>query len=200
MPDAPNLLDSDFEDAPDIDAHRGDYDLFCPDLEPGDALLFDAQVVHGSSANYSTDRQRRAFASRWCGNGVAYEARHATMPLLWEHGLANGDPLAGSLFPQILPQPIPAEGARRAGRPRAAASGLRRAGNERHRRTGGGDEVACPCGARSVWMELQFWFEFGSTYSYPAAMRIEALAAQRRVPVVLARIPARTDLSRPRLG
>ncbi|MDP6242797.1 MAG: DsbA family protein, partial [Myxococcota bacterium] len=23
---------------------------------------------------------------------------------------------------------------------------------------------------------LDFWFEFGSTYSYPAAMRIEALA------------------------
>ncbi|HJP02443.1 MAG: 2-hydroxychromene-2-carboxylate isomerase [Myxococcota bacterium] len=28
---------------------------------------------------------------------------------------------------------------------------------------------------------LEFWFEFGSTYSYPAAMRIEALAAARGV-------------------
>ena len=32
-------------------------------------------------------------------------------------------------------------------------------------------------------MNLQFWFEFGSTYSYPAAMRIEALAAQRGVAI-----------------
>jgi len=32
-------------------------------------------------------------------------------------------------------------------------------------------------------MDLQFWFEFGSTYSYPAAMRIEALAAQRDIAV-----------------
>ena len=32
-------------------------------------------------------------------------------------------------------------------------------------------------------MHLDFWFEFGSTYSYPAAMRIEALAAARRVTV-----------------
>jgi 2-hydroxychromene-2-carboxylate isomerase len=28
-------------------------------------------------------------------------------------------------------------------------------------------------------MRVEFWFEFGSTYSYPAAMRIEALAAKR---------------------
>lgn len=33
-------------------------------------------------------------------------------------------------------------------------------------------------------MNLEFWFEFGSTYSYPAAMRIEALAAERGVAVV----------------
>ncbi len=30
---------------------------------------------------------------------------------------------------------------------------------------------------------LEFWFEFGSTYSYPAAMRIEALAHSRGVSV-----------------
>ena len=30
---------------------------------------------------------------------------------------------------------------------------------------------------------MDFWFEFGSTYSYPAAMRIEALAAARAVAV-----------------
>lgn len=30
---------------------------------------------------------------------------------------------------------------------------------------------------------IQFWFEFASTYSYPAAMRIEALAASHCVPI-----------------
>lgn len=30
---------------------------------------------------------------------------------------------------------------------------------------------------------LEFWYEFASTYSYPAAMRIEALAAERGVAV-----------------
>lgn len=33
-------------------------------------------------------------------------------------------------------------------------------------------------------MQVEFWFEFASTYSYPAAMRIETQAARRGVPVV----------------
>ena len=32
-------------------------------------------------------------------------------------------------------------------------------------------------------MNIDFWFEFGSTYSYPAAMRVEKLAAQQGVRV-----------------
>ena len=32
-------------------------------------------------------------------------------------------------------------------------------------------------------MRMDFWFEFGSTYSYPAALRIEALGAERGVAV-----------------
>ena len=33
-------------------------------------------------------------------------------------------------------------------------------------------------------MPLEFWFEFASTYSYPAAMRIENLAAQQGVTIL----------------
>jgi 2-hydroxychromene-2-carboxylate isomerase len=33
-------------------------------------------------------------------------------------------------------------------------------------------------------MSIEFWFEFASTYSYPAAMRIEAAAAAAGVPLV----------------
>lgn len=32
-------------------------------------------------------------------------------------------------------------------------------------------------------MTVSFWFEFGSTYSYPAAMRVAEAAAQRGVPI-----------------
>jgi len=71
-------------------------------------------VVHGSSANTSTDTARRAFSSRWAGVGVRLQERWATMPLLWEHGLLEGEELAGPLFPRVLPSPIAAEGERRA--------------------------------------------------------------------------------------
>lgn len=36
---------------------------------------------------------------------------------------------------------------------------------------------------RSHLLKLQFWFEYGSTYSYPAAMRIERLARKTGVDV-----------------
>jgi ectoine hydroxylase-related dioxygenase (phytanoyl-CoA dioxygenase family) len=111
----PYMLDSNFEDPPDIDAHRDAYDLFCPDMEPGDCLIFDAHVVHGSSANHSTEKRRRAFSSRWCTDAVLFEDRHATMPLLWDHGLSQGDALHGPLFPLVLPEPIDGESPRRTG-------------------------------------------------------------------------------------
>ena len=108
------MADSDLEDPPDIDGHREDYDLVCWDMEPGDVLIFNGLVVHGSTANYSTDAPRRAFSSRFCGDGVRFAPRRATMPLLWDHGLAPGDAIGGSLFPRVLPETIAQEGARRA--------------------------------------------------------------------------------------
>ena len=42
--------------------------------------------------------------------------------------------------------------------------------------------------------EIEFWYEFGSTYSYPAAMRIERLAGDAGVASALAPFPARADL------
>ena len=35
------------------------------------------------------------------------------MPLLWDHGLEPGDPLGGTLFPQVWPHVIDQEVARR---------------------------------------------------------------------------------------
>ena len=46
---------------------------------------------------------------------------------------------------------------------------------------------------------LEFWYEFASTYSYLAAMRIESLAAEAGVGRALAAVPARPDLRRPGL-
>ena len=108
------MMASDLEDPPDVDAHRADYDLLGFDMEPGDVLIFDGLVVHGSTGNHTTDRPRRAFSTRWTGDDVRFDPRHPTMPLLWPHGLRPGDPLGGPLFPQIRPRTIEAEGRARA--------------------------------------------------------------------------------------
>ena len=72
-------------------------------------LVFGPMVVHGSAGNQSNERDRRALAFRYSGDDVVFAPRHATMPLLWEHGMQPGDRLGGSLFPQVLPHVIESE-------------------------------------------------------------------------------------------
>ena len=47
---------------------------------------------------------------------------------------------------------------------------------------------------------VDFWFDFASTYSYPAAMRIGAAARQARRHGALPAVPARADLQGAGLG
>jgi ectoine hydroxylase-related dioxygenase (phytanoyl-CoA dioxygenase family) len=93
------------EALPDIDADRSRYDIVSWALEPGDALLFHAQTVHGSRGNRSATTPRRAIATRWCGDDVVYRPVDGQAPPLWDDGLSGGDKLGGAMFPQILPQP-----------------------------------------------------------------------------------------------
>jgi ectoine hydroxylase-related dioxygenase (phytanoyl-CoA dioxygenase family) len=104
----PYMMESDYLDTPDIEAKRDGFELLGWDMEPGDVLLFDSLVLHGSTGNYTTDRPRRAFASRFVGADVSFAPRHPSMPLFWEHGLEPGDRLSGPLFPQVLPLVDPA--------------------------------------------------------------------------------------------
>ena len=96
------MVNPELEDAPDIDAHRGDYDIVGWDLEPGDVLMFHPLVVHGSAGNSSSSTRRRALASRWVGDDVVYAPQRHTMPLPKGHGLQAGDLLGGSLFPSLI--------------------------------------------------------------------------------------------------
>ncbi|MEO9238582.1 MAG: phytanoyl-CoA dioxygenase family protein, partial [Jatrophihabitantaceae bacterium] len=74
-------------------------ELLSWELEPGDLVLFHPRAVHGATGTGS-ERGRRAFVSRWAGDDVVFDPRHAVLPLLWEHGLKPGDPIGGSMFPQ----------------------------------------------------------------------------------------------------
>ncbi|MCH2173410.1 phytanoyl-CoA dioxygenase family protein [Myxococcota bacterium] len=107
------LMDTDLPTAPNYAEQRSDYDVVGWDMDPGDVILFGPVVCHGSAGNASNTIDRRALAFRYCGEDVRFAPRHATMPLLWDHGLEPGDRLGGSLFPQVWPEVIEDEIARR---------------------------------------------------------------------------------------
>ncbi|GGQ81804.1 phytanoyl-CoA dioxygenase family protein [Couchioplanes azureus] len=103
--DAILLANHDLEFAPDIEGDRAAFDIAQWDMQPGDALFFSPRILHGSRGNPSRGRSRRAISLRFTGEDVRYDPRPHTMPLLFKHGLAKGDPLGGPLFPEILPGP-----------------------------------------------------------------------------------------------
>ena len=79
----PYMMDTDLPTAPDFSKLRDEYDVVGWDMEPGDVIVFGPTVCHGSDANRSNERDRRALAFRYAGDDVTYAPRHATMPLLW---------------------------------------------------------------------------------------------------------------------
>ncbi|MFI0743265.1 phytanoyl-CoA dioxygenase family protein [Streptomyces sp. NPDC021100] len=77
-------------------------DLLGWDLAPGDAVIFHPAALHGATGT-APEHGRRAFVSRWLGDGVTFAPQKGVMPILWETGLAPGDPMGGPLFPRVLP-------------------------------------------------------------------------------------------------
>lgn len=67
---------------PDIEAHRGSFDIISWDVEPGDAVVFHGGILHGASGRSDHLHPRRAFASMWGGPKLRYqgEMTHA-MPV-----------------------------------------------------------------------------------------------------------------------
>ena len=108
-PGSDALVNKNHKDLPDIDSLRSSYEFFSPEMQPGDALIFNAHIVHGSSSNLSLDKPRRAFTSRWCDGQTVFEDRIKTKPITASHNLKNGDFLSGPLFPQVRPNVIESE-------------------------------------------------------------------------------------------
>jgi ectoine hydroxylase-related dioxygenase (phytanoyl-CoA dioxygenase family) len=93
-----------YEFMPDIDAARGDYDIVCWDMEPGDVLAFHVRTVHGADANSSSTRRRRAYSIRYTGDDVRYAPHAACLKPLVNPELNPGDPLDSDLFPVVWPK------------------------------------------------------------------------------------------------
>jgi ectoine hydroxylase-related dioxygenase (phytanoyl-CoA dioxygenase family) len=109
---------SDYDDrlpaVPDIDAHRSSFDILSWDVEPGDVLAFNGNVLHGAGGNFVHPNKRRAFATLWAGDDVRYRRRPGlSLPDVAELSgatVADGELLSAhpSVFPAFRSPPMPA--------------------------------------------------------------------------------------------
>ena len=89
----------DFMDMPDIETL--DNEVMIPDLQLGDAILFNFKIVHGSPENMSKNR-RRPFSMRFVGDDVRYVDRGGeTSPPFTGINLKEGDTLRKDWFPVV---------------------------------------------------------------------------------------------------
>jgi ectoine hydroxylase-related dioxygenase (phytanoyl-CoA dioxygenase family) len=89
---------------PDIEAHRGDFDIVSFAVEPGDVVLFHPKTLHGGAPTHPGTR-RRTLTLRFFGEKAFYETRPLPagprMPGL--HDLKPGQPFRNDGFLKLLP-------------------------------------------------------------------------------------------------
>ena len=91
---------------PDIDADSGAYEILAWDLLPGDCLVFQAMMVHGSAGNLSSETRRRAWATRWTGDDARYCIRAGELGYpTFDPGLTHGDLMDCDAFPRVWERP-----------------------------------------------------------------------------------------------
>jgi ectoine hydroxylase-related dioxygenase (phytanoyl-CoA dioxygenase family) len=89
-----------FIDLPKIEKFKND--ILIPELNLGDAVLFNFKTVHSSTGN-NTLKSRRAFSMRFIGDDVRYmNRRGATSPPFDGINLKSGDLMREDWFPRIF--------------------------------------------------------------------------------------------------
>ena len=92
--------DTQFMDLPNVDFFKKN--ILIPELNLGDAVLFNFKIVHGSTGNKSNET-RRAFSMRFIGDDVRYIDRGGTTSPPFDHiNLKSGDMMREDWFPKIF--------------------------------------------------------------------------------------------------
>lgn len=94
--------DTGLPELPDIDKHPERYELLGWDMQPGDCLVFQAMMVHGSAGNTSLTQRRRALATRWTGDDARFVRKGGEVAIpTTDPGLAHGALMDCELFPLV---------------------------------------------------------------------------------------------------
>lgn len=95
-------LNPDYEEIPDIESARADYDIVSWELEPGDCYVFSGMTVHGAGGNCDPSLRRRGYTVRYTGEDVRYDPRVGTSAPLHDTSLTVGDRLDSEMFPLLI--------------------------------------------------------------------------------------------------
>ncbi len=92
----------DYMQVPDPDNEPGKYRILEWTMQPGDAVAFHFNTLHGARGN-PTGNRRRAFSLRLVGDDATYVERPGpTSPPFTGHGMKEGDKLREDWFPILL--------------------------------------------------------------------------------------------------
>ncbi len=94
------------EQLPEIEGNRDKYGVTAWDMEPGDGVIFHANIIHGGSGNLLPDQELKVVAINWIGDDIRVKIRPGGMDpdlsyLCALHGLREGDALHVPAFPLV---------------------------------------------------------------------------------------------------
>lgn len=92
-----------WEDCPDFDAHRDEFEYLHWEVEPGDCVIHHPLVVHGADGNKRADIYRRAIAPRYAGDDVRFSPLPGVEPRR-DPGLMLGSRLDREMYPRVWPK------------------------------------------------------------------------------------------------
>ena len=100
---------SDFEGepVPDIEATRADHDIIGFDVQPGDAVIFSAWMLHGAPGNAGSQR-RAAISTRWLGDDASWAPHPGCDPTVTQHDVTvdpGAYPADDDRFPTVWTRP-----------------------------------------------------------------------------------------------
>ena len=94
--------DEEFQNIPNIEKNRKNYNIKSWKMNIGDAIAFNFSTVHGAPENKSKNR-RRAFSVRFTGDDATYIKRKGEMsPPFPKLKLKNGQSLDSKTFPVLI--------------------------------------------------------------------------------------------------
>ncbi len=92
------------ESMPDFDSHPQEFTFLEWDMDAGDAIVFGAEVIHGSAPNNHQSHRRAAISVRYVGDDARWDPRPGTDPIVTQDqvSVSPGDPPHDDRwFPQV---------------------------------------------------------------------------------------------------